>query len=52
MPGLMDYLRDADSLLALGPEDLGMILLELVQKERVSKVTLSNLEMPLWNANA
>jgi uncharacterized protein (TIGR02391 family) len=48
----MDYLPDADSLLALGPEDLGMILLELVQKERLPKVTLSNLEMPLWNANS
>jgi len=52
MPGLMGYLPDADSLLALGPEDLGLILLDLAQKERGPRVTLSNLEMPLWNANS
>jgi uncharacterized protein (TIGR02391 family) len=54
MVGLIDYLRDADSLLALGPEDLGIILLELLQKQPGAgsgNVTKSNLEMPLWNAN-
>src|SRR5258706_16056795 len=51
MPGLLDYLPDAESLLALGPEDLGLILLELVQNERQPRVALSNIEMPIWNAN-
>jgi uncharacterized protein (TIGR02391 family) len=51
MPGLMDYLPTADNLLALGPEDLGIILLEIIQKARVQRITLTNLEMPLWNAN-
>jgi hypothetical protein len=45
-------LPDADSLVALGPEDLGMILLQLVQQERAPRVALSNLEMPLWNAHS
>jgi len=35
-----------------GPEDFGMILLELVQKERGPRVALSNIEMPIWNANS
>ena len=51
MPGLIDFFPDADSLLAVGPEDLGIVLLQLVQQERGPCVTLSNLEMPLWNAN-
>jgi hypothetical protein len=51
MPGLIDYLPDAESLLALGPEDLGMILLELLQQDRQPRVALSNIEMPLWTAN-
>ena len=51
MPRLLDYLPDAESLLALGPEDLGMIILELVQKERHIRVTLPNIETPIWNAN-
>jgi len=49
MAGLIDFLPDADALIALTAEDLGAILLELVQKER-GNFTLSNLEMPLWNA--
>jgi uncharacterized protein (TIGR02391 family) len=52
MAGLMDFLPDADSLIALGPEDLGMVLLALAQMERGPRVALSNLEMPLWNANS
>jgi hypothetical protein len=34
MPGLQDYLPIADALTSLSPEDLGMIILELVQKAR------------------
>jgi uncharacterized protein (TIGR02391 family) len=30
----------------------GLILLELVQKERRPRVALSNIEMPIWNANS
>jgi uncharacterized protein (TIGR02391 family) len=51
MPGLIDFLPDAASLLAVAPEDLGIVLLQLVQQERVSRVTLTNLEMPLWDAH-
>lgn len=51
MSSLLDYLPEAEALLALGPEDLGIILLELVQKERQPRVALSNIEMPIWNAN-
>jgi uncharacterized protein (TIGR02391 family) len=53
MAGLIDYLPDADSLIALGPEDLGLILLQLAQKQPPGgNFALSNLEMPLWNANS
>jgi uncharacterized protein (TIGR02391 family) len=52
MPGLMEFLPTADGLNELNAEDLGMILLHLVQQERTTNVTLSNLEMPLWNANS
>jgi uncharacterized protein (TIGR02391 family) len=51
MPGIIDFLPDADSFLALGPEDLGLILLRLIQNDRSPMVAPSNLEMPLWNAN-
>jgi uncharacterized protein (TIGR02391 family) len=51
MPGLIDFVRDADSLAALAPEDLGMIVLQLVQNER-GIFTGSNIETPLWNANS
>lgn len=51
MPGLMDFLPSADALIELSAEDLGMILLHLVQNERTTNVALSNLEMPVWNAN-
>ena len=37
MPGLLDYLPDADALLALSPEDLGMMLRELMQQQRGSR---------------
>jgi len=49
--GLIDFFPDADALLALGPEDLGLILLRLVQEQRVRKVHENSLLMPLWNAN-
>jgi len=52
MPTLIEYLPNAEALLALGVEDLGMILFYLVQKERGPNVTLSTFEMPLWNANS
>lgn len=51
MPGLIDFVGDADSLTALAPEDLGMILLQLVQGQS-GNFTMSNFEMPLWNANS
>jgi hypothetical protein len=51
MPGLIDFFPDSDSMVAVAPEDLGLALLQLVQQERLPRVTLSNLEMPLWNAN-
>jgi hypothetical protein len=49
VPGLADLVPDADTLLALAPEDLGMILLKLVQAERTENVAPSNFETPLWN---
>lgn len=52
MPGLLSLLPSADDLLALQAEDLGLILLKLVQQERGPRVTLSNIEMPIWNANS
>jgi hypothetical protein len=51
MPGLRDYLPDADSLISLSAEDLGMLLLELMQAEKKPRFTPSDFEMPLWNAN-
>jgi hypothetical protein len=52
MPGLIDYLPDADALISLNAEDLGMILLELMQKENAIRFAPSGFEMPLWNANS
>jgi uncharacterized protein (TIGR02391 family) len=52
MAGLVEYLSSADAFLALPPEDLGMILLPLVQAERTRNVTKSDFEMPLFNANS
>jgi uncharacterized protein (TIGR02391 family) len=52
MPGLLDYLPNADALTSLGPEDLGMILLELMQKVRGPNFGRSDLEMALWNTNS
>ncbi len=49
MAGLIDFFTDADSLVAVAPEDLGIVLLQLVQQERNPRVALSNLEYPLWN---
>jgi hypothetical protein len=50
MPGLIDILSDAENLFAVAPEDLGIVILQLVQQERAPRVTPSNFEMPLWNA--
>ncbi len=52
MAGLIDYLPDADALIALGPEDLGIMLLELMQQLRGRNFGRSDFEMPLWNANS
>jgi hypothetical protein len=51
MPSLINYFPDADSLSATAPEDLGIVLLQLVQQELGARVTISNLEYPLWAAN-
>jgi hypothetical protein len=51
MPGLIDFLPTADGLIEVGPEDLGMILLQLLHQHKGSNFTMSNIEMPLWNAN-
>jgi uncharacterized protein (TIGR02391 family) len=52
MTGLLDYLPDADALMALGAEDLGMILLTLMQQERGPDpmFTRSDFALPLWRA--
>ena len=52
MTGLVNYVPDADTLLALPPEDLGMILLPLVQAERTRNVTKSHFTTPIANANS
>ncbi|SHN85529.1 TIGR02391 family protein [Bradyrhizobium erythrophlei] len=54
MPGLIDYLPDADALGSLAPEDLGMILLDLMHRVRGPNpaFTQSDFVMPIWNANA
>jgi uncharacterized protein (TIGR02391 family) len=49
MPGLQDIVPDASSLLALGSEELGMILLSLCRAERARNVALSNIEMSVIN---
>jgi uncharacterized protein (TIGR02391 family) len=51
MARLIDYLPNADALTALAAEDLGMILLDLAQAHQGVRFTLSDFEMPLWNAN-
>jgi uncharacterized protein (TIGR02391 family) len=51
MPGLIDVFPNADLLAVVAPEDLGIVLLQLVQQERGPRVALSNLEYPLWAAN-
>jgi hypothetical protein len=47
MTGLLNHFPTADDLLALPAEDLGGVLLQLVQEERAPRVTLSNIEMPI-----
>jgi uncharacterized protein (TIGR02391 family) len=49
MPGLQDYLPNADDLTSLSPEDLGMVILELVQKVRGPNFGRSDHETALWN---
>jgi uncharacterized protein (TIGR02391 family) len=50
MPGLIDFVPNADALVEMPCEELAMILLQLIQQER-GNVTISHFEMPLWNAN-
>jgi uncharacterized protein (TIGR02391 family) len=52
MTSLMDVVPDAETLLGLEPEDLGAILVEIIQKGRSRNVAISNIETPLWNANS
>ena len=54
MPGLVDYFPDANALAALAPEDLGMILLDLMHQVRGPNpaFTPSDFVTPIWNANA
>ncbi len=51
MATLLDYFSDANSLIAIGAEDLGLVLLQLIQAERATRVAPSNIEYPLWAAN-
>jgi hypothetical protein len=51
MASLLDYFSDADSLIVAGPEDLGLVLLQLIQSGHSPRVAPSNLEYPLWAAN-
>jgi uncharacterized protein (TIGR02391 family) len=59
MAGLIDFAPTTDDLLAIETEDLGMILVRLAHSSRsrlpdqqhLNNLTLSQFEMPLWNAN-
>jgi hypothetical protein len=51
MAKLIDYLPDADALLTLTAEDLGLILLDLAHGHQGVRFTISDFEMPLWTAN-
>jgi uncharacterized protein (TIGR02391 family) len=50
MPGLMDFAHSVEELLDIEPEDLGLIILRIV-RDLPPSFAMSNLEMPLWNAN-
>jgi uncharacterized protein (TIGR02391 family) len=52
MPGLLEILPEADSLMSLSAEDLGLILLELIQKQKALRFTPLEFEQPIWNANS
>jgi uncharacterized protein (TIGR02391 family) len=53
MPSLIEYLPTADVLLELEPEDLGAILIDMLHRNRMgARFALSNIEMPLWNAQS
>jgi uncharacterized protein (TIGR02391 family) len=52
VPGLLEILPEADSLISLTAEDLGMILLELIQQQRALRFTPLDFEQPIWNANS
>jgi uncharacterized protein (TIGR02391 family) len=52
MSSVIEFVPDADTLLALEAEDLGIILVQIIQRERAPNTALSNIEMPIWNANS
>ena len=51
MPGLIEIFPSADDLIAASAEDLGVVLLKLIQSQRRPQVNPTQFEMPLWNAN-
>jgi uncharacterized protein (TIGR02391 family) len=54
MPGLIDFAPTADKLLEIEPEELGLILLQLVNDlhSPAPRFTVSQFDTPLWNANS
>jgi uncharacterized protein (TIGR02391 family) len=52
MAGLSDYVPNADALIALHPEDLGMILLQLAQSMRGANIYETHFTIPLFNMNS
>jgi uncharacterized protein (TIGR02391 family) len=51
MPTLIEYVSTAEELLALQPEDLGMVLLQLLQVETQRNFTKSNFFVLLYNTD-
>jgi uncharacterized protein (TIGR02391 family) len=52
MAGLIDFAPTAGELLEIEPEDLGLILIRLMQDVRQPNFSVSHFEMPIWNANS
>jgi uncharacterized protein (TIGR02391 family) len=52
MAGLIDFAPTVSQLLEIEPEDLGLILIRLMQDVRQPNFTVSEFEMPIWNANS
>jgi uncharacterized protein (TIGR02391 family) len=53
MPGLIDFAPTVEALIEIEPEDLGLIVITVVRDRQppTDNFTISDLEMPLWNAN-